>query len=166
MFSLSVSGASISTVPELTLSVALRFYPVFPLLGRVALCDTQLPIGGGNDGSSPIFVPKGSTVVISHYALNRDRSVFGQNIDDFDPDRWNTICPEQWQFMPFGGGQRACMGQQKALVEASYVLVRLAQSFDSIESRDPAPWKGELNLTWKKVNGCKVSFHKDLQRIQ
>lgn len=160
---MNVSRASIVSVLGLILFIALRLCPIFPLLGRIALYNTQLPVGGGDDGSSAIFVPKGSLVMTNHYALNRDCSVFGDNIEEFDPDRWNTIHPEQWQFMPFGGGQRACMGQQKALVEASYVLVRLAQSFDSIESRDPAPWKGQLTLTWKKAGGCKVSFHKGLK---
>lgn len=41
---------------------ALRLYPVVPMNVRTALTDTTLPTGGGDDGRSPIFVPKGTDV--------------------------------------------------------------------------------------------------------
>jgi hypothetical protein len=41
---------------------ALRLYPVVPMNVRTALTDTTLPTGGGPDGRSPIFVPKGTDV--------------------------------------------------------------------------------------------------------
>ena len=144
----------------LTSVVALRLYPVFPVLARVALSDTVLPVGGGKSQEDPLFVSKGSTVVMSYYALHRDPEVFGDDVEDFRPERWNDIGPDQWQFIPFGGGQRACLGQHKVLVEASYVLLRMATVFETLECRDLEPWKGELKLTCKSANGCKVSFRR------
>lgn len=41
---------------------ALRLYPVVPVNIRTAVVDTTLPVGGGADGTSPIFVPKGQDV--------------------------------------------------------------------------------------------------------
>ncbi|TVY58755.1 Cytochrome P450 monooxygenase fsdH [Lachnellula cervina] len=140
--------------------LALRLYPVFPLLARVALSDATLPVGGGINQTDRVYVPKGSSVVMSYFALHRDPLVFGNDVEDFRPERWESIRPEQWQFMPFGGGNRACLGQQKALVEAAYVLVRMASTFGTLQSRDNAPWKGELKLTCKSANGCKVALVK------
>ena len=60
--------------------------------------------------------------------------------------------------MAFGGGQRACLGQQKALAEASYTLIRLAQTFKRIESRDDREWAGDQKLTAKNAHGCKVAM--------
>ena len=137
---------------------ALRLYPVFPLLARVALTDTTLPTGGGSEGKTPIYIPKGTQVGINFYALHRETSVFGANVDDFDPGRWNSIHPGPWEYMPFGGGQRSCMGQQKALAEASYVLVRIAQKFRNIESRDDRGWKAELRLTCRNSHGCHIAL--------
>ncbi|EHK97179.1 putative Cytochrome 52A12 [Glarea lozoyensis 74030] len=103
------------------LASALRLYPVFPVLARVALSDTTLPTGGGKNQDLPIFVPKGSTVVMSYYTLHRDTSIFGSNVETFRPERWDEIHPEQWEFLPFGGGLRACMAQNKVLVEAAKI---------------------------------------------
>ncbi|KAI4125118.1 MAG: hypothetical protein LQ338_004446 [Usnochroma carphineum] len=137
---------------------SLRIYPVFPSLARVALRRSTLPTGGGVNGDQPVFVPTGTTVISNFYALHRDQDVYGENIEAFDPDRWMNIQPNPWQFMGFGGGQRACLGQPKALSEASYALVKLAQAFKQLESRDPREWAGDQKLTAKNVNGCKVAF--------
>jgi cytochrome P450 len=136
----------------------LRLYPVFPLMSRGALKDTQLPTGGGPNQDQPIFVPKNTIVVLSYYALHRDPTVFGEDVEDFRPERWETIKPGAWDFMGFGGGNRACMGQQKVLVEAAYVLVRFAKKFSKLESRDSSAWEGEMKLTCKSKNGCKIAL--------
>ncbi|GAP92080.1 putative cytochrome P450 [Rosellinia necatrix] len=137
----------------------LRLYPIFPLLGRVALRDTILPAGGGPNHDHPIFVPKGSPVVMAYYALHRNTSVFGDDIEAFKPERWNSLKPRQWEFLGFGSGDRACLGQQKATIEAAYVLARFAREFWMLKSRDARDWKGELKLTCKSAHGCKVVVH-------
>ncbi|KAJ8066353.1 hypothetical protein OCU04_005424 [Sclerotinia nivalis] len=58
--------------------------------------------------------------------------------------------------MPFGGGPRACVGQHKALAEASYMLAKFAQLYKKIESRDARDWAGQQRLTASYVIGCKV----------
>jgi hypothetical protein len=40
------------------------------------------------------------------------------------------------------------------------VLLRLAAQFEGLESGDEVPWKGQLMLTCKSANGCKVSLRK------
>lgn len=136
----------------------LRLYPIFPLMSRTALKDQKLPVGGGPNKDLPVFVPRGILVVMSYYALHQDPAVFGEDAEDFRPERWDKIRPGQWTFMAFGGGNRACLGQPKVLVEAAYVLVRLAKAFGTLESRDSRDWKGELKLTCKSANGCKVAL--------
>ncbi|KAI1078833.1 cytochrome P450 [Whalleya microplaca] len=137
----------------------LRLYPVFPLMGRVALCDTVLPVGGGPNHDAPYFVPKGTKVEIGYHALHRDPRVFGDDVEAFRPERWDSINPSQWKFMGFGGGSRACLGRQKSLVEASYVLARMAMKFEKLENRDDRQWKGEMKLTCKNANGCNVALY-------
>jgi len=60
--------------------------------------------------------------------------------------------------MTFGGGMRACLGQQKALAEASCTLIRVTQAFKGIESRDDRDWAGDQKLVAKNINGCKVTL--------
>jgi cytochrome P450 len=135
----------------------LRLYPNFPLMARTALNNTQLPVGSGTAQDLPIFIPKGTLVIMSYYALHRDASVFGDDAEAFRPRRWDSLRPGQWGYMAFGGGNRACLGQQKVLVEAAFVLIRLAKAYAKLESRDLSDWKGELKMTCKNANGCRVS---------
>jgi cytochrome P450 len=69
-----------------------------------------------------------------------------------------VIKPGPWEFMPFGGGDRVCVGQTKAMAEATYTIVRIAQRFASIECRDERDWEGEIKLTVRNANGCNVGL--------
>jgi cytochrome P450 len=140
---------------------SLRLYPIFAIMGRAAIQDTKLPVGGGTAQDEPIFIPKGTIVNMSWYALHRDPGVYGDDVETFRPERWDTIQPTHWEFMGFGGGNRECLGKQKVLVEAAYVLVRLAKAFEVLESRDKQDWVGELKMTCKSKNGCKVALYRN-----
>lgn len=61
--------------------------------GRVAACDTVLPLGGGPDGKSPLFIPKGGIAFWSAYALHRRSDYYGYDAEDFKPERWNSLKP-------------------------------------------------------------------------
>jgi cytochrome P450 len=140
---------------------SLRLYPIFHLMGRIALTDTTLPVGGGPEHTEPIFIPKGTIVAMNYYALHREASVYGSDVEAFRPERWETIQPTHWEFMGFGGGNRECLGKQKVLVEAAYVLVRMAKRIEKLESRDSEDWEGEVKLTCKSKNGCKVALYRE-----
>ncbi|MCJ1398937.1 hypothetical protein MMC11_002138 [Xylographa trunciseda] len=117
------------------LNECLRLHPVVPANFRVAFEDTTLPVGGGPDGKSPIFVPKGTAVAWSLYTMHRRKDYYGEDADEFKPERWETLRPG-WEYLPFNGGPRICIGQQFALTEASYTTIRLMQEFKTLESRD------------------------------
>lgn len=130
-------------------------------MGRIANRDMTLPVGGGPDQTEPVFVPKGSVGVMNYYALHRNPIVYGDDMETFRPERWETTQPTHWEFMAFGGGNRECLGKQKVLVEAAYVLLRLAQRFEVLKSRDKSDRVGENKLTCKSKNGCKVALYRN-----
>ncbi|KAE8354944.1 cytochrome P450 [Aspergillus coremiiformis] len=133
----------------------LRLYPVVPTNGRTANADTFLPLGGGPDGKSPVFVAKGQRVNYDVYVMHRRHDIYGPDAEEFRPERWETIRPG-WGFLPFNGGPRICLGQQFALTEASYTIVRILQAFKGITSRDSEPWQETLALTLASRHGTKV----------
>ncbi|KAH8744982.1 cytochrome P450 [Diaporthe sp. PMI_573] len=137
----------------------LRLYPVVPINTRWAYNDTVLPTGGGPNGTDPVFVPKNSAVDYCVYVIQRRKDIWGPDADKFRPERWEGR-KVGWEFLPFNGGPRICLGQQFALTESSYVTVRLLQRFDAIENldRDPVP-KQHLTLTSCSANGVKVRMH-------
>lgn len=119
------------------MSETLRLHSVVPFNSRCAARDTTLPVGGGPDGAMPVFVPKGTEVNFSTHVLHRRKDLWGVDADEFVPERWEKKRPGTvWQYVPFNGGPRICIGQQFALTEAGYVLVRMIQRYDVIEGLD------------------------------
>lgn len=119
--------------------------------------DTFLPVGGGPDGKSPLFVPQGASVGYSVFAMHRREDLYGPDPHEYRPERWEQLRPG-WEYLPFNGGPRICPGQQYALTEASYVTVRMAQEFKTLDSRDPGPWEESLTLTLCSRNGTKAGL--------
>jgi cytochrome P450 len=119
------------------MSETLRLHSVVPFNSRCARRDTTLPTGGGPDGTMPVFVPEGTEVNFSTHVLHRRKDLWGEDADEFVPERWEKKRPgTTWQYIPFNGGPRICIGQQFALTEAGYVLVRMVQRYDIIEGLD------------------------------
>ncbi|KAL3496953.1 n-alkane-inducible cytochrome P450 [Aspergillus germanicus] len=127
---------------------SLRLHPVVPRNERQAIRDTVLPLGGGPDGLSPVFVPNGTLVSYSLYALHRRTDIYGADASEFRPERWmdGTLRPK-WGYLPFNGGPRICIGQQYALTEVGYVLVRMVQEFKEVIGQNQGPWEESLALT-------------------
>lgn len=141
------------------LNETLRLYPVVPGNRRMATRDTTLPTGGGADGTHPVYVRKGQSVVYNPHVLHRRKDIWGDTADEFNPDRWNTR-RVGWDYVPFNGGPRICIGQQFALTEAGYVLVRLLQRFDAIEDVYPdRPIRNGVSITMCPADLVTVRLH-------
>jgi cytochrome P450 len=70
---------------------ALRLRPVVPANTREAVRDTILPLGGGKDGQSPMFVKKGTHIYYSVYAMHRREEFFGTETEEYKPERWEGL---------------------------------------------------------------------------
>ncbi|KAK8212372.1 cytochrome P450 CYP5202A1 [Phyllosticta capitalensis] len=121
----------------------LRLFPAVPLNGRVCARTTTLPSGGGVKGQDPIYVPKGTLICYSTYALQRSEGAYGKTAGQFIPERWEedsvVMRTRDWTFHPFNGGPRKCLGEQYALKLAKYTLCRFIQQFSNIEAPDYPP---------------------------
>ena len=98
------------------LNESLRLYPVVPENSRQAEVDTILPVGGGEDGKSPVFVAKGQLVHWSLYTMHRRKDLYGEDAESFVPERWLDQGDEKglrvgWEYLPFNGGPRICIGR-------------------------------------------------------
>ncbi|KAI5968308.1 hypothetical protein CANMA_002524 [Candida margitis] len=142
------------------LNEVLRMYPSVPVNFRVANKDTTLPIGGGPDGNSPVYIGKGTTFAYSPYMTQRIDKFYGKDAQEFKPERWESSPKLGWAYLPFNGGPRICLGQQFALTEASYVIVRLAQMFPNLVSKydGPEPCRKLIHLTMCLKDGLEVQM--------
>src|SRR6266436_2037942 len=122
--------AQVHQVPYVAqiLEETLRLWPTAPAFTRRPYEDTV--IGDkyrlGRDTAATILVGM----------LHRDVQVWGENPEAFDPDRFSPenrakIPPNAYK--PFGTGQRACIGRQFALQEATLVLSMLLQRFELVD---------------------------------
>ena len=94
---------------------ALRLCPPVPLAGRMAVRDIEV------DGYR---VEAGNMVLVGIYAMHRDPSLWEKPLV-FDPDRFspeNSSGRDRWQFIPFGGGPRSCIGDHFAMLESTLAL--------------------------------------------
>ena len=140
-----------------------RLYPIVPMNSREAIADTTLPRGGGPDGMAPVAILKGTYVSYHSYAMHRRKDIYGDDAESFRPERWlddenPTPLRPGWAYLPFNGGPRVCIGQQFALTEAGYVVVRLLQEFKEMEGRSEGPWREKMSITCSPFGGAKVGL--------
>ncbi|KAF7587481.1 hypothetical protein BBP40_007178 [Aspergillus hancockii] len=137
----------------------LRLYPPTPINSRTAIRDTSLPLGGGPDGKSPIFVRKGQTVVYYVHITHTLDEFWGPDANNFDPSRWANHRKHDWTYLPFSGGPRICLGQQFALTEAGYIITRIVQKFDQAKLADPSAVPNHRLGITDAPNDYMVYFH-------
>ncbi|MVP01839.1 bifunctional cytochrome P450/NADPH--P450 reductase [Paenibacillus lutrae] len=112
---------------RMILNESLRLWPTAPAFSVYAKEDTLLA------GKYPL--KKGENVNIIIPKLHRDPKAWGEDVEDFRPERFEDPSQvPQDAFKPFGNGQRACIGQQFALHEAVLVLGMILKHFEIIDS--------------------------------
>ncbi|WP_281260142.1 cytochrome P450 [Deinococcus planocerae] len=74
-----------------------------------------------------VRLPRGTLALYSPYLSARDPSLWSEP-DEFRPGRWQSP-PPAWAYLPFGGGERVCLGMHLAhllILEALAALPPLA----------------------------------------
>ncbi|KAK8004008.1 hypothetical protein PG989_003727 [Apiospora arundinis] len=76
----------------------------------------------------------GCWIYLNHNLIHRDRSVYGDSVDDFEPERWllssRADAPPVSSWRPFERGQRSCIGQELANIEIRVIVAMLAQRYE------------------------------------
>jgi len=131
---------------------AIRLYPPTIMVGREALEDTTL---------GDYAIPKGGIVVMTPYVTHR-LPEFYESPDTFEPDRWlpeAAAKQHKHAFIPFGGGQRRCIGEGFAWMEAVLSVATLARHWriqlDPTHEIDLRP-----NLTMRPRGGIPATLHR------
>ncbi|WP_304454863.1 bifunctional cytochrome P450/NADPH--P450 reductase [Nocardiopsis sp. YSL2] len=112
------------------LNESLRLWPTAPAFAVEPIEDTVI---GGR-----YTVRGGETLMVLTPALHRDPA-WGENVELFDPERFT---PEREAtrpvhlYKPFGSGERACIGRQFALHEATLLLGLLVHRYRLIDHTD------------------------------
>ncbi len=106
-------------------------------------------------------IPAGAAIVISPWLIQRHRDLW-TNPDAFDPDRFSRADAREaikTAYLPFGMGQRVCIGASFALQEATLLLAMLAQRyrFEPVAGHVPEPVG---RITIRSANGVQLRVFK------
>eukprot|EP00903_Cladosiphon_okamuranus_P007141 g6935.t1 len=162
---------------RLALVEALRLYPEPPVVIRRALKETELPQGGG-DG--PVKLVKGTDVFISTWNLHRSEALWDRP-SEYRPERflsefrnervvgWRGFTPRMgaglypseidadFAFLPFGGGNRKCVGDQFAMMEATVTLAMMLKKLEFTMVGTPEDVGMVTGATIHTKNGLKMT---------
>lgn len=150
----------------------LRLHPIVPANFRYSVRDTTLPTGGGPNHDQPIFVAKGTRVMYTVFAMHRCKKYWGEDANEFRPDRWDDVSghgAHQWDFLPFNGGPRICLGQMFALTEIACTWVQICQRISDLDIDlqwdDPSMMPHHLRLTASVPGGVPSKWYADKESI-
>ncbi|WP_071289526.1 cytochrome P450 [Mycolicibacterium llatzerense] len=74
-------------------------------------------------------IPAGTMLVVGRMSVQRDPTLWTDPLR-FDPDRFTeeaSKARDRWQYVPFGGGPRGCIGDHFAMLEATLALATIVR---------------------------------------
>jgi cytochrome P450 len=124
-------------IPQLGYTVqvireSLRLCPPAPTGTRMVNRDVE--VGG-------YLVPKGTMLVVGRMAVQRDPTLWEDPLR-FDPERFspaNFKALDRWQYVPFGGGPRSCIGNHFAMLEITLALATIIRGAEVRSLDDEFP---------------------------
>ncbi|XP_008809790.1 cytochrome P450 704C1-like isoform X2 [Phoenix dactylifera] len=141
-----------------TLSETLRLYPAVPLNPKICFADDTLP--DGHD------VKKGDMVVYMPYVMGRMKFIWGDDAEDFRPERWlnsdGVFSPESpFKFTAFQAGPRICLGKELAYRQMKIFAALLLSFFRFKLSNERQPVNYRTMLTLQIDKGLHLyAFHR------
>jgi cytochrome P450 len=105
------------------LDEALRLYPPFWMIDRIALQDDEI---------CGIHVPAGTLVVPYIYGTHRNTEIW-DNPEAFDPSRFEPSKRKgrpALGYIPFGAGPRVCIGKSMAVMQMLLIVASFVRSYD------------------------------------
>ncbi|KAF8082387.1 hypothetical protein N665_0829s0005 [Sinapis alba] len=134
----------------------LRLYPSVPFNHKSPAKPDVLPTGHRVD--------KNWKIVISIYALGRMKSVWGDDAEDFRPERWISDSgmlrhEPSHKFLAFNAGPRSCLGKKLTFLQMKTVAVEIIRNYDIkvVEGHKTEPVPSVL---LRMQHGLKVSVTK------
>jgi cytochrome P450 family 138 len=120
--------AGATQLRDATIQEVQRVRPVIDMTGRQVRAET-MQLGRWS-------LQRGQVVIVSIYLMHDDEDLF-PNAHAFDPDRFVGARPDTYEWIPFGGGVRRCIGASFAHLEMSVVLRTLLRDLTLEPTREP-----------------------------
>ncbi|HUN79142.1 MAG TPA: cytochrome P450 [Solirubrobacteraceae bacterium] len=140
------SGEGAEETIEATILEGMRSRPVIPTIGRRVAVPWRL---------GDYAVPAGTPVVMSILLIHHREDLYPEPFA-FLPERWLGHKPGTYEWIPFGGGTRRCLGAALAMAEQRVVLEAMARRLD-LEADQPEPEHAQhRNVTMIPARGARA----------
>ncbi|XP_063372165.1 cytochrome P450 4c21-like [Cydia amplana] len=106
---------------EAVFKESLRLYPPVPIVAREVHSDLVLPSGA--------TLVDGTSVMINIWGAHRNPAYWGDDAEEFRPERFMEALRHPAQFVPFSYSVRNCIGQTYAMLSAKTVLANLLRRY-------------------------------------
>lgn len=73
-------------------------------------------------------IGRGTEVLLSPYMTNTDPATYADPLR-FAPERWKSIKPSNYEFLPFGFGPRRCLGASFAEIQLKLAITKIFQRY-------------------------------------
>ncbi|TKA24724.1 hypothetical protein B0A50_05712 [Salinomyces thailandicus] len=118
---------------------AIRMNPALALSLERVVPSSGLQIGH-------VFLPPGTIVGINPYVLHRDKRIFGDDAEEWQPQRWLDGDAEKVKYMDqhilsFGAGKRTCLGKNIAMLELMKVVPALVLRYEMVLAEPGKEWR-------------------------
>ena len=141
-------------------------------LGIVFLYFLRVSVGVLTDDVLPdgTVVKKGDILVFFPWIMGRDKSLWGEDAEEFKPERFlDKPKPNPFIYTAFQAGPRTCLGQNFAILEMKCCIARLLVMFEFALEQDPKsvtytnsltlPIKGMSVLVFMNSCNCVCRWH-------
>jgi cytochrome P450 len=138
------------TWTRMVIEETMRLYPPAHAIARRAI---------GEDWIGGARIPPGASISISMYVTHRNPNLWPEPAR-FDPERFApaaVACRHRFAYLPFGGGQRVCIGNSFALAEAQLIVAAVAQRY-RLRLAPGHPAEPIALLTLRPKNGIWVTL--------
>jgi cytochrome P450 len=140
------SGEQAAEHIEATIVEGMRSRPVIPIIGRRVAVPWRL---------GEYVLPAGAAVSVSILLVHHREDLYPDPFS-FCPERWLDRKPGTYEWLPFGGGTRRCLGAALAMAEQRVVLEAMARRLD-LEADRPEPEHAQhRNVTMIPARGARA----------
>jgi cytochrome P450 len=131
---------------EAAIIEGMRSRPVIPIVGRRVAAPWRL---------GEYVVPAGQAISVSVLLVHHREDLYPDPFA-FRPERWLGHTPGTYEWLPFGGGTRRCLGAALAMAEQREVLKAIVRRLDLAADRPEPEHAQHRNVTMIPARGARV----------
>ncbi|XP_055541944.1 probable cytochrome P450 313a4 [Wyeomyia smithii] len=144
---------------EMVIKESMRLIPAGAAIARV--CEKEIQVGG-------YTIPANSQIVIPILKVHRDKNIWGERSEQFDPEHFspeNCAKRHPYAFLGFSAGIRNCIGVKYSLVNLKIVLAKLVKNYRFSTDLKLADLKFVASIVMKIANGYMIRIEQRTGKV-